>query len=615
MGSYRCRRFVCAALLLLLAAVLPLSSGLSGLVLRNIKATDWWQRAGFYQIYPRSYKDSDGDGIGDLKGITEKLPYIKEIGMHAFWLSPIYKSPMADFGYDIADFRDVHPDYGTMADFEAMVKKAKEVGLKVILDFVPNHSSDEHEWFVKSENSEGSYTDYYVWRDGKSETEPPNNWVEAFRGSAWKYSEKRKQYYLHQFHYKQPDLNYRNPLVVEEMKNVLRFWLGKGVDGFRVDAVPWLFEDVSLRDEPISGNSDDPLRPEYLNHIYTQDLPETVDMVYQWREVLDSYQKENGGDTRILMTEAWSGLNIVQTYFQDVNKRQGSQMPFNFQLILYLNEKSTAKDFHSVIQNWLSYIPDDHTPNWVLGNHDKRRIASRMGGEHMVDIMEMVELSLPGVSVTYQGEEIGMLDYEISWEETLDPAACQTSKDVYQLYTRDPARTPFQWSNSSMAGFTTGTKTWLPVNTNYATVNVETEKAATISHLKNFMELMKIRAEDDFQNCIYGTYPLSDDVFVVLRVTSSRVFLTIANLADKTSTVNAASVVTSVGKSCDNFWVRVRSATSKRSLKETVDLSSLTLQPWEALVVESSGVLRHLSSLTMLVATLSMGLLKRWALC
>uniref|UniRef100_A0A182TBL7 alpha-glucosidase n=1 Tax=Anopheles maculatus TaxID=74869 RepID=A0A182TBL7_9DIPT len=359
---------------------------------------DWWETASFYQIYPRSFQDSNGDGIGDLNGITSRLQYLKSLGVTGFWLSPIYPSPMADFGYDISNFTDIHPSFGTMIDFKQLVEEAKKLQLRVILDFVPNHSSDEHEWFKKSVKREAGYEDFYVWQDAKPGTDrdPPNNWVAAWYGSAWQWNDERQQFYLHQFHKKQPDLNYRNPAVVQAMKNVLRFWLDQGVDGFRVDAVPWLFETIGFPDEPVSGHSNDPLSQNYLNHIYTLDQPETVDMVYQ------------------------------------CNNRQGSHMPFNFQLIMRLDNNSKASDFKTVIDSWLDIIPSGHTPNWVLGNHDKRRVSSRMGGDHMVDIMAMIELTLPGITVTYQGEEIGMNDVDISWTDTQDPAACQLTEETYQ---------------------------------------------------------------------------------------------------------------------------------------------------------------------------------------
>lgn len=483
-----------------------------------------------------------------------------------------------------------------MEDFEGLVQEAKRLGLRIILDFVPNHSSDEHEWFGKSVNREAGYEDFYVWNDGVVENDgtrsPPNNWNEDFGGSAWQWNEIRQQYYLHQFHRKQPDLNYRNPAVVEAMKNVLRFWLDKGVDGFRVDAVPWLFEDEQLRDEPPSGLSpDNPLRPEYLNRIYTRDLPEAVDMVYQWREVMDEYREVHGGDTRVLMTEAWSDLSIISTYFNDSNGRMGSQMPFNFQLILHLNQSSTASDFKTVIDSWLDTVPIGHAPNWVIGNHDRRRVASRMGGDHMADIMAMVELSMPGVSVTYQGDELGMTDTNVSWEETKDPNACQSNENVYQQYSRDPERSPFQWDGTANAGFTTASKPWLPVNSNYVTINVEVEQEADKSHLKVFEDLMKLRDEDDFLNNQYGTAVLGMNTFVIIRVGGGGTYFTLVNLENAQDTINVADLFTrfSTAKSYDTASVKIASVSSKRTTQDSVTLSSIQLDPYEALVIHSAA--------------------------
>jgi alpha-glucosidase len=337
---------------------------------------DWWETASFYQIYPRSFKDSDGDGIGDLNGITEKLPYLKSIGITAFWISPIFKSPMADFGYDISDFYAIQPEYGTMEDFERLVASAKEWDIKVILDFVPNHSSDENEMFIKSVQREVGFEDYYTWHPGKqnstdpSKPLPPSNWLSVFRSSGWKWNEERNEYYYHAFLAKQPDLNFRNPAVVEEMKNVLRFWLDKGVNGFRIDAVPNLFEvntdqSNNYPDEPRSNNSEDPDDYNYLNHIYTQDQPETIDMVYQWRAVIDEYQEEHGGETRVIMAETGSPIDIVMQYYGS-EQQQGAHMPFNFLLLLNINNNSTAEDFKILADLWMSKMPAGRTANWVV---------------------------------------------------------------------------------------------------------------------------------------------------------------------------------------------------------------------------------------------------------
>ncbi|KAH9634240.1 hypothetical protein HF086_012702 [Spodoptera exigua] len=379
---------------------------------------EWWRSAVIYQIYPRSFKDSNGDGIGDINGITSKLPYLKDTGVDAIWLSPIFLSPMFDFGYDITDYKKIAPEYGTMEDFDKLMAEAKKLGLRVILDYVINHTSNESEWFIKSAQNDPNYADYYV---------------SVFRKSAWEYNTERGQYYLHQFAVAQPDLNFRNAKVVEEMKDVLRFWLDKGVSGIRIDAVNHLFEvdpanyDGHYPDEPLSGAAGaTPEDYSYLNHIYTKDQNETYDIVYDLKVILDQYtEKQN--DSKVMLTEAYADLPRIMRYYGDKN-RNGSN-----------------------------------------GNHDQSRLASKFGVDR-VDIMNMLALILPGITVTYQGEELGMTDGHVSWEDTKDPQACNTEDPInYWKSSRDPARTPFHWDATANAGFSTASSTWLPVADNYKT--------------------------------------------------------------------------------------------------------------------------------------------------
>lgn len=272
-------------------------------MVQAVCADDWWENGNFYQVYPRSFQDSDGDGIGDLKGISQRLKYFQYLGIDGIWLSPIFKSPMKDFGYDISDYRDIHYEYGTMADFDELLHRCKELNIKLVMDFVPNHSSDQHEWFIASSDPNHpeyeKYKDYYVWHDGKKSPNgtvvgPPSNWLSVFRNSAWTFHKKRQQYYLHQFLPSQPDLNFRNPAIRIELDHILRFWFDKGVDGFRIDAIPFLYETVENQttstydDEPKSGKCK-PNEHCYLNHPYTLDLDETYEMVYEWRKICDSY--------------------------------------------------------------------------------------------------------------------------------------------------------------------------------------------------------------------------------------------------------------------------------------------------------------------------------------
>lgn len=280
---------------------------LSAVCVFEVSSKDWWENGNFYQIYPRSFQDSDGDGVGDLNGITSRLDYLKELGVSGVWLSPIFKSPMVDFGYDISDYTQIHEEFGTLEDFDRLAKRCRELGIKLILDFVPNHTSDQHDWFKKSAAKESGYEDYYIWSEGtlleNGTRKPPSNWKSIFRFSAWTWNEQRKAFYLHQFLKEQPDLNYRNTVVATAMKDILKLWLGRGVAGFRCDAVPYLFEteaktDGTYEDEAPSNACDDPDGYCSLIHTNTADQQGTYDTIYDWRSVMDDYQKEFGGDSR-----------------------------------------------------------------------------------------------------------------------------------------------------------------------------------------------------------------------------------------------------------------------------------------------------------------------------
>ena len=338
---------------------------------------DWWKDAVIYQIYPRSFKDSNGDGIGDLNGITSKLEHIKDIGADALWLSPIYTSPQADFGYDIANFTDVDPQYGTLSDFAKLVTKAKFLGLKVIMDYVPNHSSNNHPWFKKSIQKIKPYDEFYVWHDAKivnGASKPPNNWLSTFKGSAWEWNAKRGQYYLHQFAIGQPDLNYHNKDLDQAMKDVFTFWMDRGVDGFRIDAINHMIEDARMLDEP--RNSDPNIPPdEYssLNHIYTRDQNETYDILKSWKTLLDDYAVKHKTDAKFLITEAYTTQPLTMKFFS-----YGS-IPFNFLLITSLNGHSSAVNIKRTIDDWLNDVPKGNVSNWVVGNHDQHRAATRYG--------------------------------------------------------------------------------------------------------------------------------------------------------------------------------------------------------------------------------------------
>ncbi|ALC39348.1 Mal-B1, partial [Drosophila busckii] len=458
---------------------------------------DWWRHEVLYQIYPRSFQDSDGNGIGDLNGITSRLEYFAQTGISAVWLSPIMESPMVDFGYDISNYTNIQPEYGTLQDFDALIAKANELGIKVILDFVPNHSSDRHAWFEKSAAREAGYEDFYVWQDGtldeQGARQPPNNWRSVFSGSAWQWHEGRQQFYLRQFTYAQPDLNYRNPAVVQAMDDVMLFWLRRGVAGFRIDAIIYIYEDEQLRDEPLSGSTTDSNSVDYLEHIYTRNLPEVFDLLQHWRRLLDDFSQAHGGPQRIMMTEGYTDLQRLMKYYEDDNGVQGAQFPFNFDFITELNANSSAPDFVYIIQRWVIYMPPGHSANWVMGNHDNPRVGSRFGAA-AIDAMNMLMMTLPGIGITYYGEELGMLDYrDISWEQTVDQPACEAGEANYKWISRDPVRTPMQWSNETNAGFSSAASTWLPVHPNYMQLNLQAQQQAQRSHYKIYQSLLKLR--------------------------------------------------------------------------------------------------------------------------
>lgn len=555
------------------------------------KELDWWETTIFYQIYPRSFKDSDGDGIGDLNGITESLEYLKEMGIGATWLSPIFKSPMYDFGYDIADFYAIQEEYGTMEDFDNLLAKAKELDIKVVLDFVPNHTSNESEWFEAALRGDEKYYDYFIWEDGVIDENgvmhPPNNWVSVFRKSAWEYREEVGKYYLHQFVIGQPDLNYRNPDVVEEMKNVVRFWLDKGVAGFRVDAIAHLFEvkkedyGGKYPDEPLTGKTNDPDNYDYVDHIYTKDLDETFEMVYQWREVFDEYNAKDGM-TRVMMTEAYSSPQLTMRYFGE-GDRQGAQMPFNFVLISDVNGDSSAAEIKYALDKFITFKPIDKLANWVAGNHDNNRVASRYSLE-LVDGINMIILLMPGIAVTYMGEEIGMVDGYVSWEDTVDPSGCNTDDPInYWMSSRDPERTPFQWNADKNAGFSIGDKTWLPVAEGYENLNVEVQRITENSHMNIYKELASLRSDQTFRHGRYESVAYNEGVFAFRRWYENENYIVIVNFRDENYTIDL-SYFENVG---DNVVVVISSVQSPKLSGDLLQAKELEVLGKESIVLKA----------------------------
>lgn len=384
---------------------------------------------------------------------------------------------------------------------------------------MPNHTSDQHEWFQKSVLREPGFEDYYVWRDCPivdDEIQYPNNWIAVFHTRAWTRNTVRGQCYLHQFLAAQPDLNYRNPAVLLEMENVLKFWLDRGVDGFRVDAINHMFETESLPDEPYIDINGDKSLYDNLHHIHTRDLQESYETIYDWRKILEDYAITNGVTRKIMMTEAYATIeNQIRWY--GTASRPGAHMPFNFALISNLNAESNAKDFKYAIDSWLTRVPSFGEANWVMGNHDRSRVGFRYGEERHESLAIMTML-LPGINVVYYGEEILMTDNRaITWEETDDPQACQTNSTVFQEFTRDPVRTPFQWDDTLNAGFSSAQRTWLPVHRNYRTRNLAAQKEAVKSTFKLYQHLIALRKNDIFKNGSYKSVAIGNDLLGFVR--------------------------------------------------------------------------------------------------
>jgi alpha-glucosidase len=421
----------------------------------------WWKTAIVYQIYPRSFQDSNRDGVGDLPGISRKLSYLTALGVDAIWISPFFPSPMKDFGYDICDYTGIDPLFGTMLDFEALLSAAHRNGLKLILDFVPNHTSDQHPWFVESSSSRSSAKrDWYIWRDAVPAGGPPNNWLSEFGGSAWTWHEGSGQYFYHAFLSEQPDLNWRNPEVVRAMHDIMRFWLRKGIDGFRVDVIWHLIKDDQFRDNPINPGFLPDMPPHRrLIPLFTTDRPEVHEIVKGLRRVIDEFPE------RLLIGEIYLPIErLVSYYGRDLG---GLHLPFNFAL---LHAPWDARTIAALIDEYEAALPSGGWPNWVLGNHDRARIASRIGPAQ-ARIAAMLLLTLRGTPTIYYGDEIGMTQVPIPSDRVRDPF----EKNVPGIGVgRDGARTPMQWDAGDFAGFST-VEPWLPISDNFRIENVETE--------------------------------------------------------------------------------------------------------------------------------------------
>ncbi|CAN5754689.1 alpha-amylase family glycosyl hydrolase [soil metagenome] len=469
----------------------------------------WWQRGVIYQVYPRSFQDSSGDGVGDLGGIRRRLDYLHWLGVDAIWLSPIYPSPMADFGYDVADYTAVDPLFGSLADFDALVADLHAREMQLILDFVPNHSSDHHPWFAEARASRNNpRRDWYIWRDPAPDGGPPNAWQGAFGGRAWEFDGRTGQYYFHSFLKEQPDLDWRNPEVRAAMANVLRFWLRRGVDGFRIDVVWLLSKGVELeldwagKQEGIGGDQRDV-------HGYIAEL----------RSVAREF------DDALLIGELYLPLERLMTYYGA--GAGGLQLPYNFALI---EQPWNAGVLEPLIARYDGYLPEGAWPNWVLGNHDNPRIASRVGAAQ-ARVAVMLLLTLRGTPTIYYCDEIGMADCAIGPAEQRDPQGLRGGRS------RDPQRTPMRWDGSVGAGFTDATP-WLPMGPAAATINVAAQRDDPASMLSLHRRLLAMRRQEPALSVgEFRSLGRAGDTLAYLRTDGPRRFVVALNLGAAPNTI------------------------------------------------------------------------------
>ncbi len=445
----------------------------------------WWQHGVIYQVYPRSFQDSNGDGIGDLAGIERRLDYIAALGVDAIWLSPIFPSPMADFGYDVADYCGIEPMFGDLASFDRLLAGVHARGLKLLLDFVPNHSSDQHPWFVQSRASRNNpKRDWYVWRDAAVDGGPPNNWISDFGGSSWEWDAATGQYYLHAFLKEQPDLNWRNPGLRAAMMEVLRFWLDRGVDGFRIDVLWHIIKAEGLPDNPVNPRwTPDQTERDRLIQLYSTDQPEAHDIAAEFRRLADSYSTATGRD-RALIGEIFLP-NDRHARWYGTPEQPEVHLPFNFQLV---ENAWDAAVLRRVICEYEASLPVFGWPNWVIGSHDAPRIAARIG-EPQARVAAMLLLTLRGTPTLYQGDELGIGEVAIPRDRVRDP---QDLRQPTLGIGRDRSRTPMPWDSSAYAGFST-VEPWLLINDDWSTRNVagEEEDAASMLHL--YRRLLALR--------------------------------------------------------------------------------------------------------------------------
>ncbi len=527
----------------------------------------WWHETTIYQVYPRSFADSGADGIGDLRGIIDRLDYIADLGVETLWVSPFFCSPQQDFGYDITDYTDVAPEYGTVATAEELIDQAHTRGLKIMFDMVMNHTSDQHPWFLRSKGSrDNPKSDWYIWADGRGRRgrKPPNNWKSAMEvNSAWQWCPEREQFYMATFLPFQPDLNYRNPDVKEAMFDAVRFWLDRGVDGFRLDIFGQIMKDPQLRDNPFAPHFATGY-PRGWRREFTENTADNITLAQELHAVCSEY----GDPDRILLGEVFGHPEVLREYHAD---GAGLDLVFLFDFLLY---KYDAEWFAGVIRRFEDSFPAPMQPTYVLENHDRSRTIDRVGGDRAkAAVLAVVLLTVRGVPTLYMGQEIGMSNTYIPLDRALDPVASRffrwipelANRHLAERLNRDEVRTPMQWDGSANAGFCPGgVRPWLPVNENYRTVNVAAEQRDDNSLLALYRHLLQVRRGSPalHKGSLDLITGLPAGVLGYRRTdaASGEQCGVFANLGDQSATVRAVSSATLVscgGASCDEGTIRL----------------------------------------------------------
>ena len=565
--------------------LLPDNGRKDGMIMKKT----WWKESVIYQIYPRSFMDSNGDGIGDLKGITSKLDYLKELGIDVIWLSPVYQSPNDDNGYDISDYQAIMEEFGTMEDFDEMLSQAHERGIKIVMDLVVNHTSDEHRWFVESRKAEDTpYRDYYIWREGKEGNQPPNNWGSCFGGSAWKYDEERQMYFLHLFSPKQPDLNWDNPTVRQEVFDMMTWWCEKGIDGFRMDVISMISKTKDMPDGEVHGLYGD-FGP------YCVHGPHVHDYLKEMNEkVLSRYDIMTVGET--------SGVTVEEAKKYAGEDSHELNMVFQFEHVdghgkygKWTDEKMPLPELKRIMSRWQTELYGKAWNSLFWDNHDQPRVVSRFGNdspqyrERSAKMLATCLHMMQGTPYIYQGEELGMTNYPFtSMDEFRDIESINAYKEwcesgrvsheefwpCLKLISRDNARTPVQWDDTENAGFTTGTP-WITVNPNYKEINAAVELKDPSSVFHYYQKLIALRKQ--YPIIVYGKYelllPEDENLFVYTRELDNEKLLAVCNFSEQKQ----------------NFTVPEGFRGAKcliSNVERSYDEKDIVLEPYEAFVLK-----------------------------